>query len=564
MQELVEPLNETNGLSGGAKAPVVKGIALSKFLDLEVQWSAREDKCINSGPDDGQSVENKNPLNLGGINLDDFFVEGRGDLSNVELAERKTVEDDDFKDPRSLSSFDSVKSPGIVGSQQHENVGLFKGKDAHNIVVSEEHENLSLFAGRDAKESVSLAAQGNFGFFEGKDAQHSFKDDDNLSLFEDKDSQKTSSSKKDESFGFFEGEDTQTNSSSKEDENLFLFEGKNARRTISSKDDESFDLFEGKDAQRNSSSKDDESFGLFEGALSSNAGLKSFDDKLVASSSDWNSDFQSAEHNVSQEKIGGDPFVSSPVDLAAPMDSVFGSGNDLLYAKPPDSSTAYVSKAGDWLQDDLFGNVTGEAQNNDSAVHDKNEGQVVGGNGRSSMDIDWIGDDLWQTSEKKPIKKTPTNDNDDDDDWNDFASSANSKTPNIPLFKTMASSQDEIFDGLVQVKNDVREHGVVEKQNTGTSVMSDVGKGQEDDLFGTWDSFTSSNIPQPPTSHMNPSGVNNPEMNLFGAFNNDQDFDFDSISRSDFFSESIGGKTNSEEHKAMASETSSLERFLIF
>ncbi|XP_019091832.1 PREDICTED: uncharacterized protein LOC104739043 [Camelina sativa] len=577
--EMVEPLKETNGSSRGAKAPVVKGIAVSKFLDLEIQWSATEDKSINSGTpdDDGQLVQNRYPLNLGGINLDDIFVEGRGHLSKVESAESKTVDDDDddFKDPRSLSLFDSVKSPGVV-----------KGKDVQNNVSSEEHENLSLFARQDAQENVTLAAQGNFGFFEEKDVPNSFNDDENLSLFGGKDTERTSSSKKDESFGFFEGQDAQRSSYSKEGENLCLFEGKDAQssskddesfglfegkdaqrnsspkddesfglfvgkdaqKTSSPKDDESFGLFEGKDAQRNSSSKDDESFGLFEGASS-----KSFDDKIVASSSDWDSDFQSGGHNPSQKKIFGDPFVNSLVDLAAHMDSVFGSGKDLLYAKPADSSTAYVSKAGDWLQDDLFGNVTGEHQNNDSAVHDKNEGQVVGGNGSSSMDmdIDWIGDDLWQTSEKKSIEKTPTYVNDDDDDWNDFASSADSKTPNKPLSQTMESSQEEIFYGQAQVKNGVKEQNVEEKQNTGTSVMSDIGKGLEDDLFGTWGSFTSPTIPQasmqPPTNHANLSGEKNPEMNLFGANNNHRDQQHEDVGF--FKAKEVQNNVSSEEHE---------------
>ncbi|XP_019095248.1 PREDICTED: uncharacterized protein LOC104754653 [Camelina sativa] len=555
--EMVEPLKETNGSSRGAKAPVVKGIAVSKFLDLEIQWSATEDKSIKSGPHgDGQLVLNRNPLNLGGISLDDILVEGRGHLSKVESAESKTVDDDDddFKDPRSLSLFESVKSPGVV-----------KRKDVD--VSSEEHENLSLFARHDAQENVTLAAQGNFGFFEEKDVPNSFNDDENLSLFGGKDTERTSSSKKDESFGFFEGQDAQRSSYSKEGENLGLFEGKDAQS--SSKDDESFGLFQGKDAQRNSSSKDDESFGLFEGkdaqrnsssiddesfGLFEGASSKSFDDKIVASSSDWDSDFQSAGHNPSQKKICGDPFVNSPVDLAAHMDSVFGSGKELLYATPADSSTAYVSKAGDWLQDDLFGNVTGEHQNNDSAVNDKNEGQVVGGNESSSMDIDWIGDDLWQTNEEKSIEKTATYVNDDDDDWSDFASSANSKTPNKPLSQTMESSQEEIFYGQAQVKNGVKEQNVEEKQNTGTSVMSDIGKGLEDDLFGTWDSFTSPTIPQasmqPPTNHANLSGEKNPEMSLFGANNNHRDQQHEDVGF--FKGKEVQNNVSSEEHENLS------------
>ncbi|KAF8045078.1 hypothetical protein N665_5633s0001 [Sinapis alba] len=296
---------------------------------------------------------------------------------------------------------------------------------------------------------------------------------------------------------------------------------------------------------------------IFKEAPSSNDGLKSFDDKVVASSSDWDSGFQS----VSQEKSTGDPFVSSPVDLSAHMDSVFGSGKDFFYEKPANSSAAYVSNAGDWLQDDLFGNATGKSQNSDPAGNDKNEGQVVGGNGSSSMDIDWIGDDLWQTSEKKAIEKTPTDDNDDDDDWNDFASSANSKTPTNFLSRTMERSQEEIFDGLSHVKNDVKEQSEYEKQNTGTSRISEIAKGQEDDLFGAWDSFTSSTVlqtpVQPPTNHVNQSAEQNPEMNLFGESNQQRDLD------SDFFSESIGCQTNSEEVKAMPSGTSTSERFLI-
>ncbi|KAF8081148.1 hypothetical protein N665_0902s0002 [Sinapis alba] len=543
--EMVEPLKETNGSSRGAKVHVVKGVALSEFLDLEVQWSARDETS------DGLSVEKKSPLNLGGISLDDYSVEGREDLSRVE----SKPEDDDFKDPRSLSLFDnSVKNQEVVESQQNENVGLVKGNDAKKIVSSGGHESLSLFAGRDGQDSVSLAEQGSFGFFEGKDSEHSFKEDENLSLFDGKDAPKTSSSRLDDSFGFFEGTDDQRTSSSKDNESFGFLEGKDAQRNNASKEDGNLGLFEGKDAQRNSSSKEDVSFGLFDVAPSSNDGLKSFDDKVVASSSDWDSGFQF----VSQKKSTGDPFVSSPVDLSAHMDSVFGSGKDLFYEKPANSSAAYVSNAGDWLQDDLFGNATGKSQNSDPAGNDKNEGQVVGGNGSSSMDIDWIGDDLWQTNEKKAIEKTPTDDNDDDDDWNDFASSANSKTPTNLLSRTMERSQEEIFDGLSHVKNDVKEQSEYEKQNTGTSRISDVAKGQEDDLFGAWDSFTSSTVlqtpVQPPTIHVNQSAEQNPEMNLFGESNQQRDLD------SDFFSESIRCQTNSEEVKAMPSGTSTSER----
>ncbi|CDY15534.1 BnaA08g28180D [Brassica napus] len=494
--EMVEAIKETSGSSRGAKVPVVKGVALSEFLDFEVKWCARDETS------DGVSVQKKSPLNLGGISLDDYFVEERGDLSKVDTEERKAVEDDDFKDPRSLSLFDSVKSPEVVESQQNDNVGLVKGNDA------KKNESLSLFAGRDGQD-----------------------EDENLSLFDGKAAPGTSSSIKDDSFGFFGSSDAQRTSSSKEDESFGFFEGKDAQRNSASKEDGNLGLFEGKDDQRNSSSKEDESFGLFEGAPSS-------DDKVVASSSDWDSDFQS----VSQEKISSDPFVSSPADLSAHMDSVFGSG------KQADSSTAYVSKAGDWLQDDLFGNVTGKSQNND-----KNEGQVLGGNGSSSMDIDWIGDDLWQTSEKKAIEKTPTND--DDDDWNDFASSANSKTPSNLLSRTMERSQEDIFDGMSHVK----EQSEYEKQNTATSMISDIAKGQEDDdLFGTWDSFASSTVlqtpVQPPTNHVNQSAEQNQGMNLFGESNQQSDLD------SGLFSESIGGQTYSEEVKAMPSGTLTSER----
>ncbi|CAN8311286.1 unnamed protein product [Cochlearia groenlandica] len=485
--EIVEPLKETNGLSrGGGKAPVVNGIALSKFLDLEIQWSAREEESVNIGL-------GKNPLNLGGISVDDYSVEEKGDLPQVDPAENKP-EEDDFKDPRSLSLFDSVRSQGVVESQQSEKFGLFDGKETLKNVTSEKHENLSLFAGRDAQDSVSLSEHGNFGFFEEKDAQHSVEKDENLSLFESKDAPEASSSKTNESFGFSEGKDAQRNSSSREDINLGLFEAK--------------------DGQRNISSNEDGNFGLFEGVPSSNAGLKSFDDKVVASSSDWDSDFQS----VSQEKTSHDPFVNSPHDFGAHMDSVFGFGND----KPADSSTPHIAEASDWLDDDLFGNVSGSKT--PINVHDKN---VVGGNGSSSMDIDWIGDDLWQTSEKKSIEKTHMDDTDDGDDWNDFASSANSKTPNDPLSQTMESPQEE---------------------------TSDRAKGQEDDIFGTWDSFTSSSVlqtpVQPPMNQVNPSAEQNPEMNLFGANKNHKDLD----------SYDVEEQTNSEEVNAMPSVTSSTSK----
>ncbi|CDY18289.1 BnaC05g03120D [Brassica napus] len=502
--EMVEPLKETNGSRIGAKVPVAKGISVSEFLDFEVQWLAREEKASNNVPDD-----DKNRLDLGGISLDDYFVEERGDFSKVDPVESRLEEEDDFKDPRSLSLFDGVKTQGVDESQQNE-------KDAQKNVSSGEHENLSLFAGRDAQDKG-----------------------ENLSLFEGVDDQRTSSSKNVESFDFLEGKDAQRNSSSKEDESFGLFKGKDAERSSASKD-----------AERNISSKEDEDFGLFEGALSTNADLKSFDDMVVASSSDWGSDFQS----VSQENISGDPFVNSQVDLSAHMDSVFGSGKDLFYEKPADSSTDYVSKAGDWLQDDLFGGVTRKTQNNDQTVH---EGLVMGGNGSSSMDIDWIGDDLWQTSEKKAVEKTPTDDNDGDDDWNDFASSVNSKTPSNLLSRTMESSQEETFDGLAHVENDFKEQSKDERQNSDTGVMSDIAKGQEDDLFGAWDSFTPSNVlqtpVQPPTNHVNSFAEQNQEINLFGENNHHRDLPFD------YFPESKD-QTNPEEVKDMPSGTLSVER----
>ncbi|KAJ0245052.1 Dentin sialophosphoprotein-like protein [Hirschfeldia incana] len=536
--EMVEPLKETNGSRVRAKAPVAKGIAVCEFLDFEVQWFAREEESLNNGDDD------KNRLDLGGISLDDYSVGGRGDLSKVDPVESKP-EDDDFKDPRSLSLFDGVKTQGVTESQQSE-------KDAEKNVSSVEHLNLSLFAGRrDAQDSVSLAEQGNFGFFEEKDVQHPVKEDGNLSLFEGTDDHTSSSSKNVESFGFVEGKEAQRNSASKDDESFGFVEGKDAQRNSASKEDANVSLFEGEDGQRNNASKEDDGFGLFEGALSSSTGLKSFDDKVVASSSDWDSDFQS----VSQDNISGDPFVNSQVDLSAHMDSVFGSGKDLFHEKTVDSSTAYVSNAGDWLQDDLFGGVTGKTQNNDQTVH---EGQVVGGNGSSSMDIDWMGDDLWQSSGKKAFEKTPTDDNDGDDDWNDFASSVNSKPPSNLLPQTMESSQEETFDGLAHVNNDANDQSKDEKQSTGTDVISDMAKCQEDDLFGAWDSFTSSTVlqtpVQPPTNHANSSAEQNQEMNLFREDNHHRDL------AHGYFSESSGGQTNSEEVRAMPSGTSTLER----
>lgn len=47
LQEMVETQKETNGSSRGAKAHIVEGIILSEFLDLEVQWSAREETLMD-------------------------------------------------------------------------------------------------------------------------------------------------------------------------------------------------------------------------------------------------------------------------------------------------------------------------------------------------------------------------------------------------------------------------------------------------------------------------------------------------------------------------------------
>ncbi|XP_010523160.1 PREDICTED: uncharacterized protein LOC104801549 [Tarenaya hassleriana] len=523
--EIVEPPKETNGSGRGRNAPI-EIIAVSKFLDLEIQWGVKEEQSANSGNSNGKSVKSKIPLNLGGLNLDDFFVEGRGDLSKVNLAESKPLEDD-FKDPRSLSSPDSVKNQGTSELYQLGNVSLFEGKDAQKSISSEEHENLSFFAGRDAKESVSPMAH----------------------------------------------------------ENLSLFEGTDVKESVSSKEHGSLNLFEGKDGRQTSSSVEDENFGSVEGVPPSSAAAKSVVDKFVDASSDWDIDFQSSKQNLSQEQQLGDPFVISSVDLSAHMDTIFGSGID---AKAKDSSSASVSNTGDWFQDDLFGNVNHEVQKDDSADHIRDERQVEK-NGTSSMDIDWIGDDPWQTSDKKASDKVPT---DEDEDWNDFASSANSKTPNESLSQTLASFQGETLDdGMSNVKNVGRaqsENGLFptmnwtedEKKNISTSTVPDKTKDQDDEQwlilpsrrfrskemapilvgFGRGGVRTMIGFVGESSNQVKLSAKENSEINLFGEAKDHQGSDFGSFSSSDFFSGGIKGQNNSAEDKVVPKETSTSER----
>ncbi|KAF2284911.1 hypothetical protein GH714_032388 [Hevea brasiliensis] len=216
---------------------------------------------------------------------------------------------------------------------------------------------------------------------------------------------------------------------------------------------------------------------------------RSKEDESGDSFSGWEADFQSASSGTQQQELKlSDPFVgsagtgiqhqesklsdpsvgSSSVDLSSKMDDVFGPGKELVDDKTKENITS-ASNMKDWFEDDLWSKSSTEVavQEDQFEVPEnaKDNRTARSTDNSSSMNIDWIKDNQWQTTASSNIAADNRTVNEDDDysfdAWNDFTSSTSVKVPSINSLKqdvncTMPSVEQEsesLFSGTSNSKD---------------------------------------------------------------------------------------------------------------
>lgn len=143
LQEMVGPSVEGNKSNTGPSA-LPGEIPLSDLLDLEIQWSAKEEN-FKTGISDEKSAGSKYSMNLAGVDLDGYFTKGGGETVSAVSEDQAGTGNNYFQGHGSLSLFDNNDGPGNGPSQDHDNLSLFKNNDDKGIRPFQGNENLRLF-----------------------------------------------------------------------------------------------------------------------------------------------------------------------------------------------------------------------------------------------------------------------------------------------------------------------------------------------------------------------------------------------------------------------------------
>ncbi|GMI76257.1 hypothetical protein like AT4G20720 [Hibiscus trionum] len=340
-----------------------KGSALSDVLGLEIRWNDAEPEGFDSG------FKKSNPLNLAGLDDDDFLAERTEDSAPVPSEETSVVK---------------------------------KGNDSAGSNAFESCENLSSFG--DFQGSVS----GWQADFQSADSRVDHGAISSVSFEPFASSSKDISSNMDTVLG----------------QGTSLFDGKE-KGNQTSLESNTTDWFQG-DLKSNSVSGD-------QAQISGNAPGERTADVDDDSFDDWNdfkgsTIAEDVAQSSSDQTAGGLKSMhekGSSADLSTHMDSVFGTG-DFFQGTSVDNTTS--SHTTNWFQDDLWSNSTPKmvhnAEQSDENVGDK-DGGISANINNSSASINKIQDDQWPLSDSKSADGG-TNDEDDDSfgAWNDFKSSS--------------------------------------------------------------------------------------------------------------------------------------------
>lgn len=357
----MEPLIEANNSNRGQTA-AKEELKLSDLLDLEIKWSSEKEKVETSTLSKETPAQNKSPLNLAGVDIENFFDKGeKDDFFNVSEESSAAV--------KQIVNDESIKG--------HENLNLFE-----NVCPSEE-------SSAPIKQFVS-----------------------------------------------------------------------------------------------NESIQGQESLRLFENVPPSKTAVLSAEGESSYSDSGWGADFQSVASGIHhEESTSHDPFANSTIDLSAQMDNVFGPGKDSIDRKEK-QMIGSASKGGDWFAEDLWSSsnsgLTCQPEEFKITANEK-DGELMGNvNSSSTTSVDWVPDNLWQSSSKKTPDNKTTGVDDEFDAWNDFTSTsiaqnpsssswnqsmmaANDQTTEIDLLSSSnhpgdtnfgSSSQPNLFSGRFSSSND--------------------------------------------------------------------------------------------------------------
>ncbi|EEF33049.1 hypothetical protein RCOM_1016710 [Ricinus communis] len=276
--------------------------------------------------------------------------------------------------------------------------------------------------------------------------------------------------------------------------------------SVSTSAEGQFTLKQHEDAAENNAFQGHENLSLFESVEPSETAARSKKDESGDSFSGWEADFQSSGAKTQHQKSNfPDPFVgSSSVDLSSHMDALFGPGSNLSNEKTKENVTS-ASNMNDWFERDTSSNANaGVAFQNDQfevPVSDNRDGTVGNTGNSSSMNVDWVQDNQWQTSSSS--RKATDNDENDDsfDTWNDFTSSSNVQVP------------------------------------SNNSLKGDI--------------------------HTVPSVEQGSEISFFSGADNSKDIDFGSFSQPDFFSATFSNQNGSAEMSTMVPESSVSDRYVL-
>ncbi|KAA8526528.1 hypothetical protein F0562_008269 [Nyssa sinensis] len=100
-----------------------------------------------------------------------------------------------------------------------------------------------------------------------------------------------------------------------------------------------------------------ENLSLFRNVQPSETAVRSSEDKSGDPFSGWEADFQSADSgNQHDGSKSFDPLIGSTFDLSGHKNSVFGPGENVKDGKPREGSVFSSSMNSDWIQDDLWNN----------------------------------------------------------------------------------------------------------------------------------------------------------------------------------------------------------------
>lgn len=147
--EALGPSTVVKEASRGRSAVKDEG-SLSDLLDLEIKWTSESEK-LGAGVSNEASVRSKSPLNLAGVDLDNFFSEARRDTV-IKASEEQ------------FAATKEIRSKESNALQGHENLSLFENvHPSETVVRPAEDKNSAAVSGWEAEFQNANSESGHEG-----------------------------------------------------------------------------------------------------------------------------------------------------------------------------------------------------------------------------------------------------------------------------------------------------------------------------------------------------------------------------------------------------------------